>query len=110
MQGLVSGQRVEHSTFSKRIDVECDCPAFPRYRSAHRCERVVIIEIPERRDMPTDELILGRGLPPLRDLIAHSDIDVRRERFRVLPVVGVINGANTAMRWVLGHDSVEGCE
>lgn len=104
------GKRIKYSTFSESVNVERDRPALAGYRTAHRREGVVIIEIFERRDVTTDKLVLRHRLTPLSHLVIDPDIHVRRKRLRVLPVVRVEDAAYTPVRRMLGNDSFEGCE
>src|SRR5882762_7338666 len=105
-----SGQRIDYSTFAKRVDVKRDRSAFARYCPAHSGEGVVVIQIFERGDATAYELVFRHGLAPLSHLFIDPDKHVRRERVSVFPVVGVKDPAHTPVGWMLGDNSFEGCE
>src|SRR6267378_4804922 len=105
-----SGQRIEYSTFPKRVNVERDRSAFARYCPTHHGEGVIVIEVLERRDLSADEFVFAHGLAPLSLLVIDPNIHVRRKGLGILPVVGVEDAAYTPVCRMLGNHTFERCQ
>src|SRR5437899_2213104 len=69
----------------------------PRHRASHRRQRLVILEIWKRRDLPPDKFVFRDRNPPLVDLVLNPVIEVRRKALRVLPVLGEVNSVHPSM-------------
>src|SRR6478735_5774787 len=87
------GKRINHAFLPDLIDVERNRPPTSRLCAAKGHERRVVIEIRERRDLSSDELVLRDRIAPTRRVFRRDgDVHERPELIRIFPVFRIPDG------------------